>query len=431
MSHQDSPELSASAAAPAPCLLSLPDDAILAVFAHLDNAHKLRLFRLRPCDATSLAAAHPRFGRLHRGTVVTQLEAPVICWTEAEERVLASNVQRQLRRCPRAGKLVLSFPPYDAEPVRLEAFLAAQLRVVEVANVMIHSGDIRGLRRACPGVVELGLRRCSWRVHQEEAKEELDDVEPQTLLQLQKLRLTEIDSELLHGLISSLTLVERHALRELDLYWCRNLYGSIEMLDACAALSNITKLSLQLTSFSCADATRNLPRLSSLRELDVSCTIAINDGALWAALPPTLVVLRANGTGQRWTGLFRDNGILPVRSEFALRVLEASKSGLRSWDALSSGFGELRELSLAYSGELGEDGVEAALAAMPQLEKLNLRGCDRVGDRTAAAIARHPRLSHSSIQRTAARWTPQRLAESILRQLGRGRAALHDLAQAA
>lgn len=243
--------------------------------------------------------------------------------------------------------------------------------------------------------MEIRLQRCSWRAQNEEANKHLDDDELKTWSQLRKLGLVE-SAGIFRGLVSS-ALYERRALRELD------LSGNTELrcaeFGACAQLSTITTLSLRSTSITCAEASRILSRPSLLRELDVSQCSAITP-ALCAALPPTLAVLRARKTrlltgadGNGMTGGY--DGVSDT-----LRVLNADYSSLQNWRALSSGVSELRELYLAYSKFLGDERVEEALAAMPQLEKLNLQGCCCVGNRTAAAIVRHSKLSHSWVHRT-------------------------------
>lgn len=385
----------------AACLASLPDDAILLVFAKLENADKVSLF-YRPCDASNLAAAHPRFGRLHRLFVVRRLQISVEFRTDAEEQALAQKVQRQLRRYPRAENMRIWFPRWTRR--RIEPFVSSQLRYVEIVDVGLNWGIIRGLLRACPGLVQLGLMKCSWGSGVEDARKRYEDAECQswslefqTWSRLQSLRLMK-STPVLSGLVRNGALFELHALRELDVSGCEYLNGS--QFDAIARLSKMTTLSVRATAFTCADAARILPRLPLLKELVVSQCRAITS-ALWVGLPPTLLVLRASGTRlfQVTNGVGVAGGCGGVGG--SLRVLDADFSGLESWRALTSGFGELRELYIAYSEKLGDEPVEAALAAMPKLEKLNLRGCARVGNRTAVAIARHCKLSHIWVELTA------------------------------
>lgn len=145
----------------APCLLSLPGDAILRVFAHFIGSEMLTRFS-RPCYATNLAADHPRFGRLHRLAVVTPLWVSVDCSTEWVEQIFADVVQQKLRRCPRAEKVEILFRRAGrATPLLDETFLSAQLRAVTVEEAIFDWRDIRALLRAFPSLLELFLTRCS------------------------------------------------------------------------------------------------------------------------------------------------------------------------------------------------------------------------------------------------------------------------------
>lgn len=399
MSDQDSARLSAPAATEKPCLLSLPDDAIVLVFANFDGSAKLATFA-PPCDATNLAAAHPRFDRLRRFAVVKTLQIHADWRNKEEEGSVAAGVRRLLRRYPRVEKLEIDFQSLrgdKAAPIRLEAFVSAQLRVVQVQHARLSWRNVDGLLRACPALEDLGLTRCPWARKQKKAKEKLDDAEVDAWSRLQVLRLKE-SSKIWRRLASNPTLLKRLTLRQLDLSNCWELRRA--EFDACAMLSTMTQLSLKQSAFSTADAARILPLLSSLRELDVSGCKAISS-ALLAALPPTLIVLRASNTN-----LFEDADGNRVTTfcggaECNLSELHVDNSGLRTWQALSRGFGKLRWLSVAHSVYLVDERVEEALAAMPQLEKLRLTHCLEIGDRTMTAISRHPNLSCVWVHLTA------------------------------
>lgn len=396
MSPQAKSARTPPAIAPAPSLVSLPDDALLLVFAHFYGSEKLRLFD-RPSDATNLAAVHPRFARLHRRAVVTRLEVTADCGSTPKEDILAHRVQRELRRHPRAERLYVGLPRCSRRsPLRIELFVGAQLRAVEVKDARLHWDSVRSLLRACPRLVELAMIRCGWTPERGERKK-LDGVELETWSRLRVLRLWD-SSTVLVDLVSNFALFELHALRELDLSGSKRLERSL--FDACASLSKVTTLSLRATSFSSADAARILPRLPALRELVVSQCQGITS-ALWDVLPPTLEVLRASGS---WLFRGANRGGVAGRCGGAgsnLRVLDADFSCLETWEPLRCGFGELEELYLAYSEDLTDELAAEALAAMPRLEKLNLHGCPRVGDRAAAAIARHPKLSVVWVELTA------------------------------
>lgn len=94
-----------------PCLVSLPDDAILLVFSHFILSETLALFE--PSDATNFAAAHPRFERVHRLAVVKYLHVSVYSRAEAKEQILSDQVRRQLNRYPRAETLHVDFLRWD------------------------------------------------------------------------------------------------------------------------------------------------------------------------------------------------------------------------------------------------------------------------------------------------------------------------------
>lgn len=376
-------------------LLGLPDDAMLQVFAHLGDSENLILFDLES-DSRNLAATHPRFDELHRRMVVKSLLLRVSSKAEAEGQN-STKVQQQLRHYAGAERLQIDFQRWGrGASIAIEAFMSANLRIVEIGDAKLDWGNIRGLMRACPSLLDLGLKRCSWRPGQEDEAKKFQDREKKTWSQLQNLGLWK-SSDVFLRLSSNFALFELHDLREVDISGSKDLKGS--MFDVCARFQKLTRLSVQSTQFSCADAARILPALSSLQELVVSQCRAI-DSTLWASLPPSLVVLRASGTWflRKTFGMSAKAGPHDFRG--SLRVLEADFSGMKSWRSLSSGFSQLQELYLAYSKGLGDDQVEAALVSMPQLEKLNLYGCTGVGDRTAAAIARHHKLSQIWVQVT-------------------------------
>lgn len=195
------------------------------------------------------------------------------------------------------------------------------MRSVHITDTMLALDDIRGVLRACPGLQRLGLLGCSWSPGSELAEEKPEDVkfqswsawncresrEFQTWSRLQTLDL-KFSCEVLRSLVSNGSLVELHALREFDIdVWVledddEDYYGDEDGglldrsdFDAMARLSKLTTLSLQDAPCTGAYATRILPRLSSLQELVVNGCDSVTS-ALWAALPPTLVILRASGT---------------------------------------------------------------------------------------------------------------------------------------
>lgn len=82
-----------------PYILSLPDDAILRVFANFASSTTKNV-RLGDDQNTAekLAAAHLRFDRLHRLAVVKCLHASMSHDGKAKEHELLGMVQRQLPR---------------------------------------------------------------------------------------------------------------------------------------------------------------------------------------------------------------------------------------------------------------------------------------------------------------------------------------------
>lgn len=390
-----------------PSLLSLPDDAILKIFANFHEAQSVAISPNvrserpfgRRSDATNLAATHPRFHRLHRLAVVTELKMTVPCVTDGGERIMENDVQLYLHRYPGTEKLRIG-PPILRRfvPRPLGFFMSTQLRIVVLIDAYLIWGNIRALFRSCPDLSEMELSRCSMRSEWTDMGNSVETMlrlEMGTLgmFQVQKLNLRESP-----GFFQRLvTHYAFGSLQELNLSGCQDLRSS--GFDACAAFSKLKKLVLRSTGFSSADATRIFPSLSSLQELDVSFCGAI-DSTLWAALPVTVVVLRASMTrlfnnGYGYEVIEGCGG--PGRN---LRVLEAAFSELSTWSAMSSGFGALRDLRLEMSNRLGDERVEEALAAMPLLEDLHVFGCKRVGDRTAAAIARHRQLTNIAIYST-------------------------------
>lgn len=147
---------------------------------------------------------------------------------------------------------------------------------------------------------------------------------------------------------------------------------------------------------------RTLPRMLVLEELDVSWCGDVGFG-LWAALPATLLVLRASDTSI----LDTDVGVNRTASK-GLREVWASifypsdEEEVRSfsWAALAFSFVVVRVLQVRGS-TVEESGVSKALRAMPRLEVLGMDSCDGTGDENAFAVTRHPSLRDVSLRHTS------------------------------
>ena len=198
-----------------------------------------------------------------------------------------------------------------------------------------------------------------------------------------------------------------------------NMSIDFKAFQAIAWLPNLAVLDVADTMFGTRDALQTLPRLKSLRRLDVSQCVGVDSG-IWAALPQGLLELEALGTtilgvatpapgrglrrsplrggpGQTGPG---DTGV-GVIGHHGLRRLGAGCSHICDWGVFTCGFRSLQSLDLTGTPSLGSNRVSAALWAMPALQDLDVTDCELIGDETAFALARHAKLRRAVVLNTA------------------------------